>query len=731
MGIALQTGSFEAERSPAEPVVEEVRDFEFLIEEIREASREDAQARLGSWMERFDRGWTNDSEQWSMLVDLLPRARDVEPSVEQFRKLLLSTTREPSGADAFFANPAIASKLSSYAWTDFLGQHASGLVAGCLNVARAAAQTGSPSSTLMGILSTTVANYPLTLIGLALHDPALVTPTPDGCSLADALDVARERFGRWNFDQSVHEVRQILATFDAETLVQALRSLHGQEELSEAVLAPFVKIALDADDEKAAARLGELAFESPATSSTLAERYRRATGEARAATLALWARYLALDDAFAFCWECVRPGTTDAPSPLGDGIDARLAQLEKLLTIKSSLGPKATFGDRAEWTWREPALRAMAAAGALVGGKWTAREDQVICENDVVAALSSCPDFFGRAVSGLLDSAHEFREVLDPVILKLPKDKIVPALTEYADRASVWSEARHRAARLLTHAKGEAILGERGEAVPTAAEQLPEPVRERRPIASQTWLGEGTQERLWGVALDVAMSRFDECMASRYADDKEEHCAALADVVARALNGTNSALKMWLRSNGATPMIRATVRRAAAKGKRVGAGLQPDLGILVKCNLAGKCVTKRITPFRAKKLGTSSGPFPWATDFKIPSSERTSLTRLLTMSSATHYLFVLPRETGDSLRVMPAALVRDMVASQGFAGGIPVRTVMQAGMRMPEFLLFNVLGLWTGDDDADLIAKAEPDSDQEGGPSVVLEITLSKDAGKE
>jgi hypothetical protein len=126
---------------------------------------------------------------------------------------------------------------------------------------------------------------------------------------------------------------------------------------------------------------------------------------------------------------------------------------------------------------------------------------------------------------------------------------------------------------------------------------------------------------------------------------------------------------------------------------------------------------------RAKKLGKAGNG--WANDFKIQGAERTQLTRLLTLSTATHYLFLLPRELGESLRVLPGPLVRDVCSSQGFGGGVPVQTVLQAGIRLPEFLLFHVLGLWTGDDDADLLAKAESE-DPSQQPAVTLEINVAR-----
>jgi hypothetical protein len=727
-GSTLPTGYFETERSQVEAPPEEVRDFDFLIDEVQSSSRDEARDRMPEWIERFQREWTNGSDQWGMLVELLPRPRDLELTVGQFRNHLLSATREPSAADLFLGHPAVVSKLSSYAWTDFLAPPAVGFVAGCLNLARAAAQSGSPSSAVMGTLSNAVANYALTLIGIGLHDPGIVIPTDDGCSLADALDVPRERFAAWSFEKSEHELQRLVTTFDLDKLLQVLHSLLGQTDIPDAVAAPMVKAVLEAiDDPRAAAFIGSFAFENADLSAALKARYFADGGAGRARLLSLWARYLTLADAFRFGWECVKPpAASESTAPLEESLEERLGRLQELLRIPRTGGAPSVG---AEWRWREPALRALAAIGSLAARKWVAREDRLVCEDDAIAALSSCHELLSPVVGGILDHCSESWDVLDPIILRLPTDLSTPVLTDYADRASVWLEARHHAARLLTQIKGEALRVQGGDDLPSEAQNLPEPKRERRPLSAQTWLGDGAVERLWHVALEVAQTRFDECMAARYADDKDEHCAALADVMARALNGTNAALKMWLRWSGAPPpTIRAAARRVESKTKRAGSGLQADLAFLIRCKVAGKCVTERITPMRVKKLAPSANQRGWPGEFRLQGSDRTQLTRLLTISSSTHYLFILPREMGgESVRVLPGPLIRDMLAVQGFGGSIPVSTVLQAGMRLPEFLLFNVLGLWTGDDDKDLVAKAEPDADPGQQPHVVLDVTVSKD----
>ena len=49
---------------------------------------------MPEWVERFRLGWTNGSDQWATLTDLLPRPLDAKTSVANFRQLLLSATRE-------------------------------------------------------------------------------------------------------------------------------------------------------------------------------------------------------------------------------------------------------------------------------------------------------------------------------------------------------------------------------------------------------------------------------------------------------------------------------------------------------------------------------------------------------------------------------------------------------------------------------------------------------------
>ena len=87
----------------------------------------------------------------------------------------------------------------------------------------------------MGALSEAVANHLPTLIAIGLHDPGIIAPTPDGCALADSLDVPRERFERWSFEKSEADLLQLLATFETDRILDVLRSIFGQTPLTTAL----------------------------------------------------------------------------------------------------------------------------------------------------------------------------------------------------------------------------------------------------------------------------------------------------------------------------------------------------------------------------------------------------------------------------------------------------------------------------------------------------------------
>ena len=164
----------------------------------------------------------------------------------------------------------------------------------------------------MGALSEAIANHALTLIGIGLHDPGIITPTPDGCSLADTLDLPRERLERWSLDRSEPEVRELLATFDLDRVLDVIKALLGQDQLPPAMLARLVRIVLDAgDDPRVAATVAGFAFEDASLSTTLRGRCFDGSQPARGEALAAWARHVAFDDAFAFGWECIRPAGAD------------------------------------------------------------------------------------------------------------------------------------------------------------------------------------------------------------------------------------------------------------------------------------------------------------------------------------------------------------------------------------------------------------------------------------
>jgi hypothetical protein len=140
--------------------------------------------------------------------------------------------------------------------------------------------------------------------------------------------------------------------------------------------------------------------------------------------------------------------------------------------------------------------------------------------------------------------------------------------------------------------------------------------------------------------------------------------------------------------------INASVRRfaktAAADFPQEGGteGVQADIGFLMDCK------AKRITLVQAKKLKLLKEPQRWDGGFHFKGKEATQLRRLIQLSRHAHYLFFISPTLGFSSLMLPAVTVRDSCESN--ANAIDLAIVRNGGMPPPDFILYGIIGLWTG-----------------------------------
>ncbi len=250
---------------------------------------------------------------------------------------------------------------------------------------------------------------------------------------------------------------------------------------------------------------------------------------------------------------------------------------------------------------------------------------------------------------------------------------------------------------------------------------------------ARTWLGDVGIESLWFEALLKALSDFSDHLKSQYGHDEHEHVAVLADNISKCLNATNSKVSQWLRQKHSVPLfINASVRRFAKTApddfpQEGGTeGVQADMGFLMDCDVPGMMKARRVTLVQAKKLKLLKEPDRWDGGFNFKGKEETQLRRLIKLSKQAHYLFFINPELGVPSLLLPAMTVRDSCGSTDSKSiGLPI--VRSGGVPIPEFMLYGIIGLWTGDDNATLIELCERGVEIRQGPRVMIEVRITSE----
>jgi hypothetical protein len=449
----------------------------------------------------------------------------------------------------------------------------------------------------------------------------------------------------------------------------------------------------------------------------------------------MWARFLPQDEAFEYCWRACFAEGHQQDFLLGESVDQRLDNLHQLV-----LRPMMEHHERGPFAWRGALIRFMRPVLSLVelhrGQRRRAPgwlDESAARQQEAIDVLEECPDLVPVVVTGMVDWGEDEWDVLDPIILGLPADRVIACLEQYASSHHPHTSHYH-ARRLLAHLEGAVSQvspsGATDASMLGAVESL---VAASRSAAgsrrSDLWLGNWTVENLWTAAADAATAEFQEYFDSQYGQDEHEHVAVLADALARHLNGTNAIVNAWLgRGDCQKALLRATVRRfpktAPANLPQEGGrrGVQADLAILVKADMPGLAVADRVTLIQAKKIAKARNGV-WESSCSV---NLTQLRRLVKLSPCAHYVFFAHSELGPGPSILPAFLIQDVCQAQG-SPKAPVPLILRASKSLSVFLIQDMIGLWTGDPRKGVLALAEGGDTSGHGARVVLEVRVSRE----
>jgi hypothetical protein len=726
--------------------------FSALLEKVKACPPADASAQLPEWRRMLDEIWPSDTtspECWKLLVKELPIPNGVgkSPSPKDLCDLLSRNPNEYRSMDVFLCACGLP-RLGDRIWSQAGSEEQILFIAGCINLAILAKKNVLPGmdDSLLPKLSHHVSYYceAIALSALEANDSTTVLKkVQQTWRLAEVIDLQPNRrfLKEEDLTKAFRKHEHVLDSPVLEFISCITR--RDQESIKRSLLLGMAK------DAETRERAQHFWWEDRELSRALAAMVTATSGEDEKKKLfSLWSHFLVPDDAFQFSWEVLfwvtHTWQNQETRPFGSAFDDRLRALRELLDAPSRAAFHSIMRDKSGergWKqstrWRNWFVEFFQALGSLMErDKWSrSYEEDWVRHSRAIELLAAEQALIPSVVRGILAKGKEHWSVLDPIILGLPAEPTIACLEQYAADHSAATEDHFHAKLLIAHLRGDSPIAD-STREPTgllgAVETLIEVSRSKLPDSRiRTWLGDVALEGLWLGATQKAVKEFNAYLETEYGHDEHDHVSVFADGLARNLNATNNTIRQWLKSKQSPPLFLNVAIRRLAKTAPDGfpqeggrEGLQADLGLLVNCNVPGMMKARRLTLLQAKKLKLAKPPHGWAGGFSFKGENYTQLKKLLAISQHAHYLFFIHPSLGVNPLLFPADTVLDSCDSSA-ARNIPLTVVRNGGMAAPEFLLHEIIGLWTGDQDRALLEKCNSAAQIYQGPRVMVDIQIS------
>ncbi|MFJ4067001.1 hypothetical protein ACIPW4_17135 [Pseudomonas sp. NPDC089996] len=247
-------------------------------------------------------------------------------------------------------------------------------------------------------------------------------------------------------------------------------------------------------------------------------------------------------------------------------------------------------------------------------------------------------------------------------------------------------------------------------------------------VGAQTWLGDPSVERVIHRAVSQIEENFCREYPTTWGEDEEVHTARLLALTQEAVGNASLQLHQLSATTRTTyPSLSVRVRQP---GKReegtstpAGAPLGADVLFLTRIVDDGKTVIQRATLVQVKKRsGTGSGKrFSSTIGIDLRQCED-----MLTHSEHAYYLFATPASPRPTLWVAPARLVRNLAQLHTSKASVVAIQVRDASCSYADFFLHDLVGLWAGDEYADLVAVANGDPRLGRTPRHIVDIEVRR-----
>jgi len=244
----------------------------------------------------------------------------------------------------------------------------------------------------------------------------------------------------------------------------------------------------------------------------------------------------------------------------------------------------------------------------------------------------------------------------------------------------------------------------------------------------RTWLRDRDLEEL----LLGAFGRVERDFSVRYPEHCREDESALVtrllEGLQREFDSIRSDLDILLSQGQPVPLALELQFRRRAVPRVPPASEEPsrpggaELAFVLNVDVDGLLRTRRVALVRASKL-EPRGEGQWAPNLRLG---REQVDGWLARSESSFCLFLVPPALRAECWMVPARLVRGLMETQQSLSTVPREGVQRVGRSLAQWMTYELLGLWTGDDRPGVGEWAGADTPD--GPDFVVDISVRKNA---
>ena len=315
-------------------------------------------------------------------------------------------------------------------------------------------------------------------------------------------------------------------------------------------------------------------------------------------------------------------------------------------------------------------------------------------------------------------SPREDRAVLFAV-LELYRDDLQQHIPFFLGHADLLVRRRARALIDLDGQEPDVMsLLEPKQSMPNHAS-----MRSTNSLAPRTWIGDARIEQLIERHLDKVAGEVGSAIRKSLDSGEESHVMLLFERLRAEFSSITHRLQAFAAENNANEYLSLILQyRIVGKHEEGGRGVgsekfSADICLLMEACDSGRRFARRASLIQAKRMYQKKKVdyYPF---------KKSQLDALAEQTLASFLLLLGPECDGIRIPIIPARLTLDLVERGSLCDQISLPYASQLGKGIATWLLEDVIGLWTGDWNQEIIARAEGRMSRE--PYILAEIKVDR-----